>query len=388
MNCISEGTLRAYRDGELDTKEQMEAEKHLEECADCRKLSDELGSIADRVYDHLLVLDAPAYGLPVDSRVALARFKAQHEGNKEETSLMWRLFAKRWRPVWAAAVAIAFVAACLTFPPMRSLAQKFLETLRVEKVQPLSLDISSFEGNRTLQQMIGQMVSDKVVVTINEKEQDASTVEAASQLAGFNVQLLGGRTDAPQLTVVGQHAFNMTVERARLQDIFNQAGRPDLVLPPSVEGAMVAVQIPRAVAVRYGDCPSRGDGSENQRSEPAQFNNCVVLLEGPSPIVSVPSDLNIEQLAEIGLQLAGMSPSQAKEFCQTVNWKSTLVLPLPRRVQSYDVVDVNGVQGTLINHRGSQGPRYRLIWAKNGMVYCLTGCGDSGEAVALANSLD
>src|SRR3989442_976569 len=135
MNCISEGTLRAYRDGELDARERLETEKHLEECADCRKLSDELGSIADRVHDHLLALDALADGSPVDSRVALARFKAQHEGNKEETSVMWRLFAKGGRPVWGGAVAFAFVAVCLTFPPMRSLAQKFLETLRVEKVQ-------------------------------------------------------------------------------------------------------------------------------------------------------------------------------------------------------------------------------------------------------------
>ncbi len=388
MTCIPEGTLRAYRDGELDAKERLEAEKHLEKCADCRRHFDELGSIADRVHHHLLVLDALADGLPVDSRVALARFKVQHEDNREETSMIWRLFAKRWRPVWGAGIAIAFVAMCLTFPPVRSLAQKFLETLRVEKVQPLSLDTSIFEGNRTLQQMIEQMVSDKVVVTINEKEQHVSTVEAASQLAGFNVQLLGGRTDAPQLTVVGQHAFNMTVERARLQDIFNQAGRPDLVLPPSVDGAMVAVQIPRAVAVRYGNCPDREKGSENQQPEPAQFKNCVVLLEGPSPIVSVPSDLNIEQLAEIGLQLAGMSPSQAKEFCQTINWKTTLVLPLPRHVQSYNVVDVNGVQGTLINHSGRQGPRYALIWVKNGMVYSLMGFGDSSEAVALANSLN
>jgi hypothetical protein len=83
-----------------------------------------------------------------------------------------------------------------------------------------------------------------------------------------------------------------------------------------------------------------------------------------------------------------MSSSQAKEFCQTINWKSTLVLPLPRYVQSYDVVDVNGVRGTLINHPRNPGPHYALIWVKSGMVYSLIGFGDAGEAVALANSLN
>jgi hypothetical protein len=388
MTCVSEGALRAYRDEELDSKERGEVEKHLEKCPDCRRHAVELGRVAGRVQQHLLALDAPADGFCVDSRVALARFKAQHEGNEGETSMLRRrLFAKRWRPVWVAIIAIALVATCLTFPPVRGLAQRFLETLRVEKIQPVSLDTSVLEGNRPVQQMIEQMVSDKVVVTVDEKEQRVGDVADASQLAGFKVQLLNERTDAPQFTVTGQHAFNMTVDRSRLQDMFNQAGRPDLVLPASVDGAMVAVQISRSVQVQYGSCPRRGNGTENQSRKGGEFKNCVVLLEGPSPIVSVPSDLNIEQLAEIGLQLAGMSPSEAKEFCQTINWKSTLILPLPRYVQSYEVVDVNGVQGTLVNHPGSQGPHYALIWVKSGMVYALLGFGDSNEAVRLANSL-
>jgi hypothetical protein len=388
MNCVTEGTLRAYRDEELDAKERREVEEHLEKCSDCQKHAAKLGSVAERVQEYLLALDGPADGLRLDSRVALARFKAQHEGDEGEPSMLTGLIAKRWRPVWVASIAIALVAACLTFPPARGLAQRFLETLRVEKIQPVSLDTSILEGNRTLQQMIQQMVSDKMVVTVDEKEQRVRDIAEASQLAGFKVQLLNERTDVPQLTVEGQHAFNMTVDRARLQDIFNQAGRSDLLLPGSVDGAMVAVQISRAVRVQYGNCPQRSNDAENQSRTAGRLENCVVLLEGPSPIVSVPSDLNIEQLAEIGLQLVGMSPSQAKEFCQTINWKSTLVLPLPRYVQSYDVVDVNGVQGTLISHPGSQGPHYALIWVKGGMVYSLIGFGDSGEAVALANSLN
>ncbi len=388
MTCVSEGTLRAYRDGELEPTDRLEVGNHLEKCPDCRKRSEDLASIADRVHEHLLALGTPTDGLHVDSRVALVRFKAQHEGNKEEgTSMIAQLFGRRWRPVWVAGIAIAFVAVCLTFPSARSLAQRVLETLRVEKFQPVSVDTASIEGNETLRQMIEKMVSDKIVVTIDEKEQPVSTVATAGQLAGFEVQLLGERTDAPQLTVEGHRAFNMTVDRARLQDIFNQAGRPDLIVPPLVDGGMVAVQIPRAVMVQYGNCPSRNNSAGGQQPEPAQFRNCVMLLQGPSAIVSVPSDLNIEQLAEIGLQLAGMSPSQAKAFCQTINWKSTLVLPLPRYVQSYDVVDIAGAQGTLINNPGGRGPSYLLMWARNGMVYSLVGFGNSAEAVPLASSL-
>jgi hypothetical protein len=285
---------------------------------------------------------------------------------------------------------IAVVAVCLIFTPARSLVRRFLGSLRVQKVQAVNVDLSTFldpNANPTLHQMIGQMVSDKVVVTTNENEQQAPTAAAASQLAGFKVRVVSKRTDAPQLTVQGEHAFNMNVDRARLQAVFNEAGRSDLVLPEALDGAAVAVQIPRSVTLQYGNCPTGAQGVAGPPPVTTQFANCLILSEGPSPIVSVPPSLKVEQLAETGLQLAGMSPSQAHEFCQAVNWKSTLGMSLPRHVQSYEMVDIKGSQGTLLNTTGWRGPNYRLIWLENGIVYSLAGFGNSGEAVPLADSL-
>src|SRR2546430_12775362 len=62
-----------------------------------------------------------------------------------------------------------------------------------------------------------------------------------------------------------------------------------------------------------------------------------------------------------------MSATQARELCQTIDWKSTLVLPIPRFVGSYSPVEVNGAQGTLIKGSGRRGPDYVLIWVKNGI---------------------
>jgi hypothetical protein len=104
-------------------------------------------------------------------------------------------------------------------------------------------------------------------------------------------------------------------------------------------------------------------------------------------VVSIPAGLNVEQLAQIGLELAGMSPNQAHDFLKTVNWKMILGISVPRSMRSYEAVEVSGVQGTLLNTAGRRGPTYTLIWAKNGMAYSLTGFGNSGGAVALADSL-
>lgn len=384
MNCISEGVLRAYGDGELDDSELLQVQNHLERCADCRRRLEELESLAGRVRQHLSVLAPDAKSLAVNAPLALWRFKGEH-GDEPEASGLLRLFAKHWRPLSVTALAAALLVVFLAFPVARSWAQRFLLTLRVEKVQPIRIDTSLLEGNQALQQAIRQMISDKVVVTVDEKEQHAASAEAATQLAGFTVHLVGGRSDAPELVVLGQHSFNLTADRARLQDLFNQAGRADLVVPTSVDGAMVAVQIPRGVLLRYGHCERGNDGQSTQ--DPARPQDCLSLLEVPAPLVSVPSDLDLGQLAEIALELGGLSPSQAKEFCQTIDWKSTLVLPLPRHVRSYEMVGVNGVQGTLVHQFEGRELKYTLVWIKDGLVYSLVGFEDAGDAVGLANSV-
>jgi hypothetical protein len=395
MNCLSEGVLRAYLDRELHVSERAEIEAHLQNCERCRERSRAISTLAGRVDAQLLSLDVLPNATAENPEVALARFKARHDVREEQVSFIARVFAKRWRPAWVTALAAAVVLASLAFPPARGLAQRLLATLRVEQVQTVNLDLSSLGGNRSLQQMLGKMISDKIVVITDEKPQSAATVEAASQLAGFQVQLLSARSDSPQFHVEGAHAFQMTIDRARLQDIFDQSGRPDLILPATLDGATVAVQVPRAIELEYGNCPGN-DGHANGGGLDAGATphravakeDCIFLVEAPSPAVQVPSDLNLQQLAETALELGGMSPTEARQFCQTVDWKSTLVLPIPLSVRSYDRVEVNGVQGTLIQTPSRRGPGYVLIWVKNGMIYCLGGSGDSSKAVELANTLN
>ena len=401
MNCVSENNLRAYHDAELGAVQYSEIEAHLAGCAECTKRLSEIAATAARVEKQMVALGASSAEMKIDAQAALSRFKAQQSARVEtmpsktdfvgdETNVRAR--GRRWRPLWIGAVAATILLCSLAFPFGRGLAQRFLGTLRIEKVQPVRLDFSALDGNRPLQEMLRQMISDKVVVTADEKPQPASTAADASQLAGFSAHVLGARTDTPKFIVGGQHAFHMTIDRTRLQDIFDQAGRADLLLPATLDGANVSVNVPRSIMVEYGDCPEAHPAGAAQTA-PAQAHsgaraNCLAIQEVPSPLVNMPSDLNLQQLAEIGFQLAGMSATQARSLGQTIDWKSTLVLPIPRFASSYSQVTVNGVQGTLIEGSGRRGPDYVLVWVKNGIIYGLVGHGDSSNAVALANSLN
>jgi hypothetical protein len=300
---------------------------------------------------------------------------------------------KRWRPLWSGVIVVAILAVGLRFGPARDLVRRLLASLREPQVQTVSVDLSSLVGpnaNPTLQQMVSQMISDKVNVTLNENEQDAPTEAAASALAGFPVQLPRARTDIPTLAVGGAHAFNLTADRARLQAILDEAGRKDLVLPASVDGASVEVRVARTVKARYGACPGPPSATADVATPPpasTQYSTCVVLTEGPSPVVKVPAGLDVEQLAQIGLELAGMTATQARDFLQTVRWQAMLGVSVPRVMRSYEVVTVNGVQGTLLNMAGRRGPTYAVIWVKRDLVFALTGFGNSSEAITLADSL-
>ena len=169
----------------------------------------------------------------------------------------------------------------------------------------------------------------------------------------------------------------MTLNRDRMQALLEQVGRSDVQIPESVDGSLVAVHIPKMVLQQFGDC-----------RQPAS-QSCINFAQVPSPTISVPPSLNIAALAEAGLQVAGMSAAEAHSFSQTVDWSSTLVIPIPQGGGSYRTVQVDGVNGTLIE-KSAEGKfvgHYDLIWIKNGIVYSLGGQGTSGRALAAAESL-
>jgi hypothetical protein len=301
---------------------------------------------------------------------------------------------KRW-PKWTAlAIVAAFVVAWLSVPATQRLTERFLDSLRMQQVQAVNVNLSNFSGpnaNPTLQQMFTDMISKQVTTTVNEQPQPAATVADADKLAGFRPELPTERKDRPELTVNGRHAFTLVVDRTRLQSILQEAGRSDLSLPQSIDGATVQVDIPRTLRARYGTCPGRPSATANVATPPPpsamQYADCIYIVEGPKPSVNAPKELDLAQLAEISLELAGMTPQQSQQFLQTVDWRATLGVSVPRFLRSYEGVTVNGAKGTLLGLGGRNGPTYTLTWAKGDMVYSLSGFGSSGDALSIAESV-
>jgi hypothetical protein len=407
MTCINDGILRAHLDGQLASAELAGVTEHLISCADCRACFEKLRGESAQMQDLLATLTPAADSITINSAMAYAQFDNQF-GTTSEPKAAWfaRLFAPRWRPAWGFAAVAMVVTILVSVNPVRTWAQRILAMLRVQKIQVVTIDpttlISGSEPDSHPYNLINQFIADNVVVTMDPGKPDVvSNVARAAQLAGYPIRMIGSLGAPHSIEVNGETAFQMTVNRDRVGALLDEIGRSDIRIPESANGALIAVHIPKTVISIYGDCPVRHRYvSSNPQSQAETLGerkmermanikdtNCTYLIQAPSPTVSVPPDLNMSEIAEAALELAGMSPAEAQSFCQTVDWSSTLVVPIPRNSSSYETVTVDGVEGTLITEMLSQGNRYSLLWIKNGVIHSLAGHGNSSDALSLAASL-
>lgn len=290
--------------------------------------------------------------------------------------------------------ALVILALVLAFPGTRALAGELLNLFRVQQVAVVPVDFTGLEqltGDGALGNQFTELISNSINITQEPGEPtEAADAAEASQLAGFNVRLPQSGTPS-QIYVTDGAAFSMTVDRAKAQALLDEAGRGDLILPESVDGADISVTIPASVSVAYGTCPKPDtDSSEGGEGIERRFPDCVILAQIPSPNVSAPADLDINRLAQIGLEFTGMSAEEAAAFTSTVDWTSTLVVPIPNNAANYEQVTVDGVTGTLIQRPSREGEptTFALLWVKDGIIYAISGRGtNSGQALEMANSL-
>jgi hypothetical protein len=408
MSCIDDGILRARLDGEMAGTGLAELNQHLDSCADCAARFKKMSAERDRTADLMAAL-GPAGDLgTINPAVAYAQFRGQigTAADEPEISLISRLFASRWRPAWGLTAAAAVVAILVGASPVRTWAQRILAMLRVEKIAVVSIDPSTLmtgsESDSRPYKLINQFIADNVLVTMDPGKPDVvPDVTKAAQLAGYPIATIGSLGAPQSIEVNGETAFQMTINRSRVETLLDEVGRSDIRIPESANGALVAVHIPKTVISMYGDCPVRHQhlvsDTQSQAEAMAQRkiermasmnnSNCTYLVQAPSPTVSVPPELKMAEIAEAALQLAGMSSAEARSFCQTVDWSSTMVVPIPHNTSSYETVTVDGVQGTLILETRPQGNRYSLLWIKNGVIHSLAGTGSSSDALTLAASL-
>ncbi len=385
---LNDGELRASLDGELDTT----GVRHLETCPACRARQQAIKAQNLQTAQRLAFLHPADEPVPSAQR-AWSRL-SQKLSTHKENSMFKKLFA--FPVVRLGAALLLILALTLAFPGARALADEILNLFRVQQVTVIPVDFTGLEqltGDGTLGNQFTELISSAIEMTKEPTDPvEAASAEEASALAGFSVRVPQDMSPS-QIMVMSGAAFTLTVDRQKAQALLDEAGRSDLILPETIDGADISVDIPSSVSIGFGTCPKpQTDGSDESDSESGlpgrRYPDCVMLVEMPSPTVNAPAGVDVNQLAQIGLEFTGMTSEEAAAFVQTVDWTSTLVVPIPKSAVTYEQVEVDGVTGTLIQRPADDFPEYALLWVKDGIIHIISALGtESQQAIDMANSL-
>ena len=294
-NHLNEGQLRAALDGELDSQSLQ----HLEACAMCQSRQRTLKSQTEKVANLLAFLIPSEQEHAPSEQASFKRFNERKI--QKEIPVLKKLFASP--TLRFVSVAVLVLALIVSIPATRAFADQILSLFRVQQVTVIPIDFTGLQGltgNGTL----GKQVSDLISSSTNVTQKPGQPVVAAnaadaSQKANFSVRLPQNVT-ASRLSVLGNSAFNFTVDINKAQALLDEAGRTDLKLPTNIDGAVIDVTVPASVRADYGSCPDPTTADTNQSgSMSRQYPDCIILSEIPSPVVSAPANVDVAQLAQI-----------------------------------------------------------------------------------------
>lgn len=286
---------------------------------------------------------------------------------------------------WALAAGLTVAVAVLGFtvPAVRVSAQAFLDLFRVRNFAAVPVDPARLERLKDERLDPASVLAGGRPEVLQEPSapRAVATVAEASALAGFPVRTPSSPAGvtADSITVIGAGAVRFAVDGARLQRVFELLDLRDLEVPAGLAGQAITVRTSPTVRQLL----HRG-----QRS--------VALIQARSPEVELPAGLDLARLGEIGLRVAGLDAGEARRFARSVDWHSTLVVPVPLDAASFTTVSVHGHQALLVRSGGRRpdgepGARRAdrlLLWSDGDMVYALAGGPDEVELVEMAESLN
>jgi hypothetical protein len=185
--------------------------------------------------------------------------------------------------------------------------------------------------------------------------------------------------DEVRMSSIGR--YRVRLDASKLEWLARALEVEDVEVPAAWDGAVVEVSGSWVVGLRY-----------------LRSNDEYVFLQSPSPEVHVPAGVDVAELGAFALRLAGLSELEARTFARNVDWRSTVLVPIPTDGGSFREVEVNGAKGLLVTavRKPKPGPdgqvgRGRrmstLLWSNGARVFAVSGPGDGVAVVHLAQAV-
>lgn len=299
-----------------------------------------------------------------------------------------------WKHVWtnryrllAGVVALCAIALLLALPPVRAAANQLLQVFRVQKVMFVSISPERMEQlqNLDFDEQTLFVGEPEMLEEAGEPQTVATTAEAAT-LVGYAVHEPSTFPEPSTIVEIMVNdpqtaQFQVNVEASR--ELLALVGVNDVDLPDALGEQPIVTSIPASVLMRY---------------EGASYD--LSLYQSPGPDVSLPEGVDLPILGKAALRLLGMEPAQAEALSREIDWRSTLIFPIPPDIGEISQVTVGDNQGLLIDgewkgerhgpghgHGGPGAPAHQsdddgdtrphkvLYWHNADRIYVLIGTG-------------
>lgn len=374
---LSDGDLRAA----LDQATPEETAAHLRECRECQARAAQIHTRAARVQRQLNLLALPAETHLPTARAAREKLRrrAAHSFPQQETpNMLQKLLNLFRRPQWAAAALILLLALTFAFPQVRALAVDFLGLFRIQQIAIVPVNIENLPpGSEQSIQAMQAVLTEDLQLTENGEPLQTEDLSTALAALNFTARLPQNITQPMRYNIYPGFNAKFTAQAAKMQVILDEMGRADLRLPEGLEGAPIEISVPQVFNVVWGECALP---EETRRPESAR--DCTTFSQVAAPTISAPPGLDLDTLGSIYLQLLGLSAQEAAQFSASIDWTTTLVLPIPTNAD-YQTVQIGTASAIFVQ----QNNYYELLWTENGMVYNLSGFGNKNTALAIAQNL-
>jgi hypothetical protein len=379
MAHLADDTLLEYLDSVLDSARSDSVRTHLETCERCQTRAE---ALRDRAVSVSAVLSALAPATPDSPHRQRALAQLQDTvSTRQESPMFNRLWSNRdTRRVAIGLAALLVIAGLFALEPVRAMASDFLGLFRVEQFTTVSVDPARMQQiadalNQNMYMGEQEMLKDR-----GQPTSVASLDEAAAQ-AGFTPATPQGFGTPDEIMVTDSWAERYTPDLASLRAVFQAVGEDPSLLPDNIDGQPFDISVPAGVMLRYSD----GD---------PDLHNDFTIFQIPSPTVKVPDGVDVQALGNAMLQLLGMTPHQAAQLSQRIDWATTLVVPIPAGTTDVTEVNINGTSGLLFKASGGAGesgsgtPESAILWQNNGIVSMVVGSNNSNRLIAIAESME
>lgn len=368
--CYDDGVLRAYLDNELPQTERSALGAHLPRCTTCQERLEQMQAQARQV--ETLLAGLPDLSAP-DPHAAFERLRPRlpslpaaspADSRKLPFHMKWRKPMQKGNRFWnsgprallAGLAATLVLVGLLMLPPVRALAEQFLQIFRVQKV--MFLPLSS--------ERLGQLESlefDETTLFVSEPEiinnpADPRTFEQrdeAEATVGYPIYepaILPTQPITVEYTINDEHTLQFQVNVETTRELLTMLNITDVTIPDALGEQPITASVPPSALTHY----------QSKSYE-------LMLYQGPGPEVLVPEGVDLAQTGKALLRLLGLDEQQANELSREIDWGTTFIFPFPSDMDSISQVTVGGAEGLLV-----EGEEYiQVYWNHNERFYVLVG---------------